>query len=90
MKNQANTAKETLENVVITDQTQILSITPEKASRIKSLRIENQIIDEETFFDFKKFLSSLGKIDSLYFVKCHKLNLIYLKDYENKKDGKTN
>ena len=56
MKNQANTAKETLENVVITDQTQILSITPEKASRIKSLRIENQIIDEETFFDFKNLL----------------------------------
>ena len=70
MKNQVNTSQETLENVVITDLTQILSITPEKASRIKSLRIENQIIDVETFFDFKKFLSSLGKINSLYFVKC--------------------
>ena len=30
MKNQVNTAQETLNNVVITDKTQILSITPEK------------------------------------------------------------
>ena len=35
------------ENVTITDRSQLLSITPEQAKKIKSLRIENQVIDDE-------------------------------------------
>ncbi len=34
-------AQEIGENVMITDRSQLLSITPEQAKKIKSLRIEN-------------------------------------------------
>ena len=42
------------ENVTITDRSQLQHITPEKAKKIKSLRIENQVIDEEfhCFFQY--------------------------------------
>ena len=53
------------ENVTITDRSQLQHITPEKA-KIKSLRIENQVIDEE----FHCFFQSLDELDSLYFYRC--------------------
>ena len=45
----------------------MLSITPEQAKKIRSLRIENQEIDFE-FADF--FLSKCSVFDSLYFYGC--------------------
>ena len=54
------------ENVTITDRSQLQHITPEKAKKIKSLRIENQVIDEE----FHCFFQSLDELDSLYFYRC--------------------
>ena len=51
------------ENLTITDRSQLLSITPEQAKKLKSLRIENQEID----FDFFEFLESLGYLYSLTF-----------------------
>ena len=44
-------AKEIGENVTITERSQLISITPEQIMKIKSLRIENQVIDDE-FYDF--------------------------------------
>ena len=63
MKDPAN---EIGENVTITDSTQLLSITPEQAKKIKFLRIENQVLDHE----FRSFLLLLNKLDSLCFYKC--------------------
>ena len=54
------------EKVIITDRNQLLAISPEKANIIKSLRIENQVID----FDFVDFFSWFGELNSLYFYKC--------------------
>ena len=51
------------ENVTITERSQLLSITPEQAKKIKSLRIENQLLDREV----GRFLSSLNRPDSLCF-----------------------
>ena len=59
-------AHENGENVTITERSQLLSITPEQAKKIKSLRIENQDIDS----DFYSFLHSLNRLDSLCFYKC--------------------
>ena len=59
-------AHEIGESVTITDKSQLSFITPEQVKKIKSLRIENQEIDD----DFRDFLSSIGKFDSLYFYKC--------------------
>lgn len=58
------------ENVTITDRSQLLSITPEQAKKIKSLRIENQVINYEEGDDFQSLFASLGKLDSLCFYKC--------------------
>ena len=66
MEKTIDPAHEIGENVTITDRSQLLSITPEQAKKIKSLRIENQDIDDE----FSGFLGSLGALDSLYFYKC--------------------
>ena len=40
-----NSSQEIGENVTITDISQLQSITPEQAKKIKSLRIENQDIN---------------------------------------------
>ena len=45
MEKTIDPAHEIGENVTITDRSQLLSITPEQAKKIKSLRIENQVID---------------------------------------------
>ena len=45
--NYVEPAHEIGENVTITERSQLLSITPEQAKKIKSLRIENQVIDYE-------------------------------------------
>ena len=47
-------AHEIGESVTITDKSQLSFITPEQVKKIKSLRIENQEIDD----DFIDFLSS--------------------------------
>ena len=47
MKRPIDAAHEMGESVTITDRTQLLSLTPVQAEKIKSLRIENQVIDDE-------------------------------------------
>ena len=61
-----NPSQEIGENVMITDISQLQSITPQQAKKIKSLRIENQDIN----MDFLDFFLSLGDLDSLYFYRC--------------------
>ena len=51
-----NPAQEIGENVIITERRQLLSITQEQSKKIKSLRIENQEIDDD-FADF--FMSNV-------------------------------
>ena len=58
------------QNVTITDRSQLLTITPDQAKKIKSLRIENQVFHNE----FGKFLLSLNELDSLCFYKCDELD----------------
>ena len=41
-------------------------MTPEQAKKIKSLRIENQVIDD----DFHDFFLSVRELNCLYFAKC--------------------
>ena len=59
-------AKEIGENITITERSQLIFITPEQIMKIKSLRIENQVIDDE-FYDF---FSNIDGFDSLYFYRC--------------------
>jgi hypothetical protein len=66
MEKTIDPAHEIGENVTITERSQLLSITPEQAKKIKSLRIENQTIDD----DFRDFLLSINRFDSLYFYRC--------------------
>ena len=42
-----NPANEIGGNVTITERSQLFSITQEEVEKIKSLRIENQVIDDE-------------------------------------------
>ena len=53
-----DSAKEIGKNVTITERSQLISITPEQIMKIKSLRIENQVIDDE-FCDFLSLLMGL-------------------------------
>ena len=72
MKKTIDPAHEIGENVTITERSQLMSITPEQAKKIKSLRIENQVIDS----DFCSFLHSLNRLDSLCFYKCDDLDYV--------------
>ena len=58
-------AHEIGESLTITDRSQLLSITPEQAKKIKSLRIENQVINA----DFYNFFESLNTLDSICFYR---------------------
>ena len=49
MEKTVDPAHEIGENVTITERSQLLSITPKQAKKIKSLRIENQVIDDEAY-----------------------------------------
>ena len=67
MEKTVDPAQEIGQNVMITDRSQLLSITPEQAKKIKSLRIENQLIDNE--------VSSSPVVhdsapEQVYFVNC--------------------
>ena len=53
------------ENVTITDRSQLLSITPEQAKKIKSLRIENQVIDDDVYSAIAS-----AKPKQVYFIDC--------------------
>jgi hypothetical protein len=57
-------AHEIGENLTITDRSQLLSITPEQAKKIKSLRIENQDIDS----DFTVFCALLTDLIPYVFI----------------------
>ena len=59
------------ENVTITDRSQLLSIMPEQAKKIKSLRIENQVIDDKAGGAVTRFASNQRQV---YFVNCSFLN----------------
>ena len=67
MEKTINPAQEIGENVIITERRQLLSITQEQAKKMKSLRIENQEIDDD-FADF--FMSKCSEFESLYFYRC--------------------
>ena len=67
MEKPIDPAQEIGENVTITDRTQLLSMTPEQAIKIKSLRIENQVIDDEVSVHAAIFD---GKTEHVYFVDC--------------------
>ena len=66
--NSVDPAHEIGENVTITDKSQLRSITPEQAIKIKSLRIENQVIDDTLRF---KLLYYADDLYSVYFVGCN-------------------
>ena len=67
MEKTIDPAHEIGENVTITDRSQLLSITPEQAKKIKSLRIENQVIDDGVSISPKIFV---GDPEQVYFVNC--------------------
>ncbi len=64
------------EHVVIKERSQLLSIEYEQLQKIKSLRIENQIIDEDLWFK----ITLIDKLESLYFLNCNIDTDIYLCD----------
>ena len=64
------------EHVVIKERSQLLSIKYEQLKKIKSLRIENQIIDEKLWYK----ITSTDKLKSLYLLNCNIDTEIYLCD----------
>ena len=64
------------EYVVIKERSQLLSIEYGQLQKIKSLRIENQIIDEKLWYQ----ITSIDKLESLYFLNCKIDTDIYLCD----------
>ena len=67
MEKTVDPAHEIGENVTITERSQLLSITSESAKKIKSLRIENQLIDDEVSISPEIFAGDPGQV---YFVNC--------------------
>ena len=67
MEKTIDPAHEIGENVTITERSHLLSITPEQAKKIRSLRIENQVIDYEVVVSSKIFV---GDPEQVYFVNC--------------------
>ena len=67
MKKTIDPAHEIGENLTITERSQLQSITPEQAKKIKSLRIEDQVIDGYFISDFFQWSLFLKNINSLYF-----------------------
>ena len=67
MEKTMDPAHEIGEIVTITDRSQLLSITPEQAKKIKSLRIENQVIDDEAYNAVAEFAADP---EPVYFVNC--------------------
>ena len=67
MKKTVGPAHEIGENVTITERSQLMSITPEQAKKIKSLRFENQVIDQEAY---NAITDLYAAPERLYFVDC--------------------
>ena len=67
MEKTVESAHEIGESLTITDRSQLLSITQEQAKKIKSLRIENQVIDYEVIISSEIFA---GDPEQVYFVNC--------------------
>ena len=67
MKKTIDPAHEVGENLTITERSQLLSITPEQAKKIKSLRIENQILDGGISF---YALFPDDNVEQIYFDNC--------------------
>ena len=67
MEKTVDPAHEIGENVTITERSQLLSITPKQAKKIKSLRIENQVIDDEAYNAVAEFAADPEQV---YFVNC--------------------
>ena len=65
MKNKISPDQEIGSELTITERNQFFSINEKQGNQIKSLRIENQSIDEEIVREFCKFNDELEK---LYFV----------------------
>ena len=72
MEKTIDPAHEIGESLTITERSQLLSITPEQAKKIRSLRIENQVIDYEVVVSSKIFV---GDPEQVYFVNCSFLGM---------------
>ena len=70
--------------LTITERNQFFSISYEQANQIKSLRIENQSIDEEIERYFNQFNEDL---EQLYFVNCSFSSYYVLSTFYGKKVG---
>jgi len=69
MEETINRANEIVENVTITNTSQLRSITYEQAKKIKSLRVENQTFDGWIFFDFDSHFPD-DNLEQIYFDNC--------------------
>ena len=71
------------ESITIIDLTQLLFLTPEKKNNIKSIRIENQVIDNEVREVTAIFTNKI--IEQVYFVNCSFLDdgLTILSEFPN-------
>ena len=67
MEKTVDPAHEIGESLTVTDRSQLLSITREQSKKIKSLRIENQVIDDEVSISTEIFAGDPGQV---YFVHC--------------------
>ena len=72
--------------LTITERNQFFSITQEQRNQIKSLRIENQSIDDEFEYDILKFNYSLD-LEQLYFINCSFSSTNVLCEFYGKKVG---
>jgi len=67
MEKTVDPAHEIGENVTITERSEFLFITPEQGKKIKSLRIENQVIDDDSYY----YITNLAaNPEQLYFANC--------------------
>ena len=67
MEKKIDPAQEIGESLTITDRSQLLSKTPEQKKKIKSLRIKNQVIDDEVDASVGMVCTYLKQV---YFVNC--------------------
>ena len=86
-KKKIDPAQEIGSELTITERNQFFSIINEhyeQAQQIKSLRIENQSIDDEIYYYFKNFNED---IEQLYFVNCSFNKYYVLSTFHGKKAG---
>ena len=85
-KKKIDPAQEIGSELTITERNQFFSIPLEQAPQIKSLRIENQSIDEEIEKFFKTDIT-MEDLEQLYFVNCSFSSYHVLSTFYGKKVG---